>query len=68
MLTDLFDRALGARLPGAVRQEPDGDALAGGHLLATRPDLPHLAAGPPGPPGPGSSAAQVAPGAPGTPG
>lgn len=44
VLTEPFDRALAARLPGARRQEPDDDALAGGHLLATRPDLPHLRA------------------------
>lgn len=39
-----FDRALAERLPGARRQEADADALAGAHLLATRPDLPHLTA------------------------
>lgn len=41
VLADPFDRALAERLPGAVRQDPDDDALAGAHLLATRPDLPH---------------------------
>lgn len=42
VLCDPFDRALADRLPGAERQSADDDALAGAHLLATRPDLPHL--------------------------
>lgn len=41
-LSSPFDRALDERVPGVVRQEADADALAGAHLLATRPELPHL--------------------------
>ena len=41
VLAGPFDLALAERLPGVARQEPDDDALAGAHLLATRPDLPH---------------------------
>lgn len=48
VLTGPFDRALAGMLPGAHRRGPDGDALAGAHLLATRPGLPHLAAAAPG--------------------
>lgn len=37
-----FDRALAELLPGTARRAADADALTGAHLLATRPDLPHL--------------------------
>lgn len=45
VLSRAFDHAVGERLPGVVRREADADALAGAHLLATRPELPHLRAG-----------------------
>lgn len=41
VLTDPFERHLAEQLPGIQRQAPHGDALTGGYLFATRPDLPH---------------------------
>ncbi|GHJ58284.1 hypothetical protein NOK12_08030 [Nocardioides sp. OK12] len=41
VLTDPLDHHLESLLPGSTRQPAEGDALAGGHLMALRPDLPH---------------------------
>lgn len=41
VLTDPLDHHLASLLPGTTRQPAEGDALAGGHLMALRHDLPH---------------------------
>ncbi|MDN5896407.1 MAG: hypothetical protein L0H93_20605, partial [Nocardioides sp.] len=51
VLTDALDRNLAKLLPGATRQPASGDALAGGHLMAVHPDLPHHHLLPEGSPG-----------------
>ncbi|MFC6285802.1 N-acetylglucosamine kinase [Nocardioides sp. GCM10027113] len=43
VLTAPLDRYLEAALPGTTRREADGDALRGGFLIATTPELPHRA-------------------------
>ncbi len=47
VLVEPFERHLDRLVPGATRQDAEGDALCGGLLLALDPDLPHLRAQPP---------------------
>lgn len=44
VLVEPFERHLDHLVPGATRQDAEGDALHGGRLLALDPDLPHLRA------------------------
>ncbi len=41
VLTDPLDRHLAELLPGTTRHPAEGDALAGGYLMAVRAELPH---------------------------